>query len=143
LKRKVAPELAVTWATVDPRAALTWAQQQSEPALRADATESVFDSWAHTEPEALEIWLADQSAGPLANDGYSELADYQFDDDPAKALATAAQISDETRRDDRVASLFGHWLGKNKGAAVNWMNQASLSGPMRAQLERLAARVSR
>jgi hypothetical protein len=131
--------MAGTWASIDPQAALTYAQTQPDTATRTVTLREVFTSWAQMDGPSLNQWLATQPAGPTADLAHDQLATTRFANDPAEAMAAAAAISDENKRQARLESMFAYWNRKNPAEARQWLNETPVSPALRPRLEQLTA----
>jgi hypothetical protein len=119
LRASALPSVAARFGTIDPRAALPWAEQL--PAVeRSLASSGVIGGWAAKDPAAAAQALAGLPAQGM--DKAFEIVGRQFaQSDPAAATQWAGALPNEKRRNDAIGNVVGTWARQNAESASEYL----------------------
>jgi hypothetical protein len=83
------------WVELDPSAALKWAQSQTNPQLREDATAAAVGAWAALDPAAALSFVQSIADGGIRSSAFKKAWGDWFQNDPDAAATYAASIKEE------------------------------------------------
>ena len=119
-----------SWGRFDPKAALDWANQQSDPEVKSSILRGVIPAMAVKDPKgALELAQSFRSDGSGIRDGViSEVLYKLSESDPKGAVGYAMNLlSNKGARDNTINTLLSQWLRNDLQGALGWYG--SLTDP--------------
>jgi hypothetical protein len=131
--------VALAWAESFPAAALEWLQQQPHSRSREGTVARVFRDWWKLDPQGARHWLESAPAATPLDPALEVLAEVLARDEPEAAVACAARISDEERRERNLVAAAQAWFRSDPDAARAWLAESGLSE--QAQREVTSGRV--
>ena len=131
--------VALAWAESQPAAALEWLEQQPTSRSREGTVARVFRDWWKRDPDDARHWLESAPAATPLDPAVEVLAEELAHDEPEAAVACAARISDEARRERSLVSAARAWFRSDPDATRAWLAESGLSE--QAQSEVTSGRV--
>ena len=90
--------------------------------------------WSEHDAPGASQWIATQPAGPNRDAFLGEFVRGTFDTEPEAALTWTVEITDDAKRQRRLAELFPKWQQRDSKAATAWLNRQNLSDADRTSL---------
>jgi hypothetical protein len=119
--------VALAWAESHPAAALGWLAQQPPSRSRDGTVARVFRDWWKRDPQDARNWLESTPAATPLDPAVEVLAEELAPDEPEAAVACAARISDEARRERSLVSAAQAWFRSDPDATRAWLAESGLS----------------
>lgn len=120
----------------DPAAAVKLAAEV--PAAHQPETyRELVRKWASEQPGAAGEWLHTVPAGVARDSAIKAYVSVIDGLDPALATKWAYSIQEPTEQMEATFGAFNRWLGKDQGAAQQWLNETELPEGLRPYFERL------
>lgn len=118
-----------SWASIDGRAAWTYAQEHPDAGGRGGA-ESILKAWAFADPQAAMASFRELGDSPLAGSALAGLAHGLAESDPAAAVEFASTLPGEKQTETavHVAGSLIHAMG-NEGAEA-WFDKLPSDTPI-------------
>ncbi len=117
-------EIAFSWATVDPSAAIAWANRQQQ--LHVEGADTlltyVIRGWCERDIDAAAAYIASHPDEPSASDSVvlGVAVHSLFDQSPDKAANWVRGISSSEARAGATSKLAARWANKDPVAAARW-----------------------
>jgi hypothetical protein len=116
--------IAYAWGTVDPYAALSWAERENMPEVDSGSLmNAVIAGWCDVDVNAAGAFVKehlDRSGSQLA--AYSVAATL-FDQDPKKAIDWLGDLPWGEAKDEAESKLARFWAEKDPSAASRWVEE--------------------
>lgn len=131
--------LLTAWAQVDPRAALTYAKENTRSGF---ATNTILASWATTNPDDAILWAQANHSGTGANPYLASIIRTLGASDPARASSLLTSMPRSQERGEALDAMLPHILAKGADAARTWISaltdESLRNGSMMRVAEQLA-----
>lgn len=99
-------------------------------------SEQVAKQWARRDLEGLSSWVESQDDAALRDMGAGAICnELQVQRDYQTAVEWAAQMSNENRQQNALASTISSWVQQDREAARQWFEQADLPEQTRQNLQ--------
>lgn len=122
-----------TWASTDPKSALTRVQSLMPSRLRDRLEQTIVSSWVLLHPKQFK----DSFDGiPIELHDVARLSLVQMltKDSLEDALAVLAEITDLTTQEEAVSTIVDSWIDSDPDAVFNWIASSPEIGPYRNRL---------
>lgn len=119
--------VALAWGESHPAAALGWLEQQPASRARDGAVTSVYRDWWRRDPQDARHWLERAPAATHLDPAMEVLAKVLARDEPEAAVACAARITDDARRERSLVSAAQAWFRSDPDATRQWLAESGLS----------------
>lgn len=122
-----AGKIAHAWATVDPYAALGWAEKQKETSNgeREPLFNDVILGWCSKDVTAAAAYVFEHMNRPWAIQAATSVALAMFNQDPGAATSWLRDLAPGEAKMQAEASLVSEWADKDPLAAAHWMEKLS------------------
>ncbi|MEY2905944.1 MAG: hypothetical protein RLZZ408_415 [Verrucomicrobiota bacterium] len=120
------------WGRTDQKAALDWANQQTDPAVKSRILEGVIEG-VEDGKEAFKIaqsLLTGDSQNKIIKEVLTDLACF----DPQSAIVLASGIPNADDRSKAQQNVVRIWMRNDSAAATQWVNSSSLPQDVKARL---------
>lgn len=116
-KDRAVAMVAGTWGAADPLAALEWAGQQPDPAMREKAAGATVEAWAAEDAWGASEWIKAQPPGESRDMAAHHLAQALRTEEPESAWEWAADIGDAATRMEAQLAVLRKWRDSSPGEA--------------------------
>jgi hypothetical protein len=128
--------IANEWAALDGAAAMNWISSFPPGDSRDAAVRDAFATWRISRPAELMRWIdamGPEKVEPWFHPAVDRVAMWKSWDYPLEALAWAALLPDEARRELTFISILRRWREADEDAAEAWIEKSPLSEEARAK----------
>jgi len=122
------------WALKDPKAALDFANQQTDPEVKSRILSGVIDSVAMKDPKGAFQLAQSLPAGNSRNNSINRSLGSMAQSDPRSAIGLASGIANADDRSIAQQSVVKIWMRGDPAAATQWVNSSSLPQDVKARL---------
>ncbi|HZO07764.1 MAG TPA: hypothetical protein VFC77_00190 [Myxococcota bacterium] len=129
--------VGVAWAEKDGAAAMDWLKGLPPDRDLPVVVQETYRKWFTVDLPAASEWIAKQPLEPWLDPAVSTFALWRTAKDPTDALAWAARVQDEKRREQTYGKVMLAWLRRDPAAAQAWLDQAELPDATRAHIAKL------
>lgn len=106
-RRAAESGIAIGWSEHDPAGAVEWALGSvSDPAELEEMVGDITFNWSNKDPRGAVAWLRNRPKGPGTDLVLKTFSGMLLDDDPAVAVAWAAEMADPAERDRQLRSML-------------------------------------
>jgi len=112
--------IAETWARQEVNAALKWANDLPDPALKEMAQRSIYFVWVHSDPVAASAVVPKIRPGDTRNALLMNVASNWAATDPAAAIKWAKSLPEEADRDLALVIAVESWADSDPLSAVQF-----------------------
>ena len=121
-------KIGSSWAESDPKAALDFANQQTDPKVKSEILKGVIDGMAQKDPKgALELTLSLPKTDDSRENSISDVLFDLSESDPKGAVGYAMNLLSDMNRNKSISRLAGEWVRGDPQGALGWYG--SLTDP--------------
>jgi hypothetical protein len=129
-----APVVVRHWARSDPKAALLWGLELSDPTQRDRAVGFAFRPWLELEPEAAEAWLLAEIPSAKLDAAVRIMVRETMPTSFEGAITWSEKIENPKKRESSIVDVARRWRTIDAEAAEAWLASADLSDETRQQI---------
>jgi len=122
------------WSRDDPKAALFWGLELSDPNQRDRAVGYSFRPWLEREPEAAEAWLRAETPSAALDSAVRIMVRETTATSFEGAMEWSEKIEDPKKKEASTIDLAQKWRRRDSEAADAWMASADISDEMRQKI---------
>ena len=126
--------IANNWARIDQKAALDWANQQTDPEVKSRILEGVIEVKSVKDPNSAFQLAQSLPAGNSRDDRINSTLNFMAYNDPRSAIGLASGIADANDRSKAQRNVVAIWKRRDPAAATQWINSSSLPQDVKARL---------
>ncbi len=127
------------WAESDPKAALAWANQQTDPELKASILNGVIPSMVQTDPQGALAAALSLPPGVFQDDMIRQACLQAGVKYPQAGMNVASGIGDPNLRTQAQETVAMEWLHRDRAAATQWITSSALPQEVKTRLLQLEA----
>jgi hypothetical protein len=124
------------WAQTDQKAALDWANQQTDPEVKSEILGGVVQGMSVKDPNSAFQLVQSLPAGDSRNSIIITSLGSMAQSDPQSAIALASGIAEADDRGMAQRNVVRRWKRSDPAAATQWINSSSLPQDVKASLLR-------
>jgi hypothetical protein len=124
------------WAQTDQKAALDWANQQTDPEVKSEILGGVVQGMSVKDPNSAFQLVQSLPAGDSRNSIIITSLGSMAQSDPRSAIALASGIANADDRGMAQRNVVRRWKRSDPAAATQWINSSSLPQDVKASLLR-------
>jgi DNA-binding transcriptional regulator YbjK len=122
------------WAQTDQKAALNWANQQTDPEVKSRILEGVIEVMSVKDPNSAFQLVQSLPAGNSRNRIIITSLGSMAQSDPQSAIALASGIANADLRSKAQQNVVRSWKRRDPTAANQWVNSSSLPQDVKTRL---------
>ena len=126
--------LANDWLRENSPACLAWLDQLPEGKTRELGTITFAETWINQNVEEAGEWIATLPAGNPKDQLARKMTDRLYSDHPDQAAEWASRIQGTKAREEALQFVFYNWLNRDRGAATQALQKATLREEIKAEL---------
>jgi hypothetical protein len=120
--------IGYSWGRSDPKAALDFTNQQTDPKVKSEILKGVIDGMAQKDPNrALELTLSLPKTDDSRENSISAVLFDLSESDPKGAVGYAMNLLSDMNRNESISRLAGEWVRGDPQGALGWYG--SLTDP--------------
>ena len=124
------------WARTDQKAALDWANQQTDPEVKSQILRGVIEGMSVKDPNSAFQLVQSLPAGNFRNSIIITSLDSMAQSDPRSAIGLASGVANADDRSKAQQNVVRRWKRSDPAAATQWINSSSLPQDVKARLLR-------
>jgi hypothetical protein len=124
------------WAQTDQKAALDWANQQTDPEVKSQILGGLIEGMSVKDPNSAFQLVQSLPAGDSRNRIIITSLGSMAQSDPQSAIALASGIAEAHDRSMAQRNVVRRWKRSDPAAATQWINSSSLPQDVKASLLR-------
>jgi hypothetical protein len=122
------------WSEEDPKAALLWGLELTDPNKRNTALGYSFRPWMESEPEAAEAWLQAETPSEKLDDAVVMMVRQTMSGSFESAMKWTEKFENPRKRERSIIDVARRWRESDGEAADAWMANADVSEEMREEI---------
>jgi len=122
------------WAQSDPKAALDWANQQTDPEVKSEILKGVIQAMSLKDPNSAFQLAQSLPAGDSRDDSIRNSLNDIAQSDPRSAIGLASGIADADLRSKAQQIVVTIWKSVDPAAATRWVNSSTLPQDVKTRL---------
>jgi hypothetical protein len=122
------------WAQTDQKAALDWANVQTDPEVKSEILGGVIEGMSVKDPNSAFQLVQSLPAGNSRNRIIITSLGSMAQSDPQSAIALASGIANADDRSKAQQNVVRRWKRRDPAAATQWINSSSLPQDVKARL---------
>jgi hypothetical protein len=124
------------WAQTDQKAALDWANQQTDPEVKTRILGGLIEGMSVKDPNSAFQLVQSLPAGDSRNNIIITYLGSMAQSDPQSAISLASGIAEADDRSKAQQNVVRRWKRSDPAAATQWINSSSLPQDVKARLLR-------
>jgi hypothetical protein len=124
------------WAQTDQKAALDWANQQTDPEVKTRILGGLIEGMSVKDPNSAFQLVQSLPAGDSRNNIIITYLGSMAQSDPQSSISLASGIADADDRSKAQQNVVRRWKRSDPAAATQWINSSSLPQDVKARLLR-------